>query len=52
MLKKQTKVYSGEGGFCLGPSIAEVDSRADYVRGVTSRLDGVNPEEIREWATP
>jgi hypothetical protein len=46
MLKEQTKVYLGEEGFCLGPSIAEVDPRADYVREVTSRLDGVNPGEI------
>jgi hypothetical protein len=49
MLKEQTKVYLGEEGFCLGPSIAEVDPRADYVRGVTSRLDGVN---LREQSDP
>jgi hypothetical protein len=46
MLKEQIKVYSGEESFCLGPSIAEVDPRADYVRGITSRLDGVNSGEI------
>jgi hypothetical protein len=51
MLKEQTKVYLGEKGFWLGPSIVEVDPRADYLRGVTSRLDGVNPGKIREWAT-
>jgi hypothetical protein len=39
------------GGFWLRPLIAEVDPRADYLRGVTSRLEGVNPEETREWAT-
>jgi hypothetical protein len=49
MLKEQTKIYSGEEGFCLGPSIAEVDLRADYIRGVTSRLDGVN---LREQSDP
>ena len=27
------------------PSIVEVDPRADSIRGVTSRLDGVNPRE-------
>jgi hypothetical protein len=46
MLKEQIKVYLGEESFCLGLSIAEVNPRADYVRGITSRLDGVNPGEL------
>jgi hypothetical protein len=50
MLKEQTKVYSGEEGFSLGPSIVEVDLRADCLRGVTSRLEGVNPGEIWGYA--
>ena len=49
MLKEQTKVHLGEEGFYLGPSIVEVNPRADSVRGVTSRLDGVN---LREQSDP
>ena len=34
------------------PSIVEVNPRADYVRGVISKLEEVNPRETREWVPP
>jgi hypothetical protein len=50
MLKAQTKIYLGEDGFCWGPDLQRLNPRADYLRGVTSRLEGVNPWETRGWA--
>jgi hypothetical protein len=46
MLKEQTKVYLNEESFYLRLSIAEIDSRTDYVRRITSKLDGVNFRKI------